>query len=299
MRQEPDLKRRDFLMVVASVLGSISLPSSTRAASAKTAGNPSIRRVIDIILAEFPEKVPNTVDTLKSGDPDEPVRGIATTFLATCDVIERARTQGANLIITHEPTFYNHLDEVDWLRGDPVYKHKTELLKREGIAVWRFHDYWHRVKPDPVTEALVGDLGLESSSMDGEANVRVIPPLPLDHLAKSFKEKLGLPCVRVVGDSGLQCRRIAILPGAWGGRAQIGALARHRPDVLICGEIDEWETNVYIKDSISAGMKTGLILLGHVNTEEAGMRTLVDWLKPRFPDVPIAHVPMGDPFRYL
>src|SRR5438034_809845 len=46
-----------------------------------------------------------TVDTFKAGDPDTPVTGIATTFMATYDVLQRAAASGKNLIVTHEPTF--------------------------------------------------------------------------------------------------------------------------------------------------------------------------------------------------
>src|SRR5581483_192527 len=49
-----------------------------------------------------------TVDTFKAGDPDTPVTGIATTMMATFDVLKRAAARGDNLIITHEPTFFNH-----------------------------------------------------------------------------------------------------------------------------------------------------------------------------------------------
>src|SRR5436309_852781 len=54
-----------------------------------------------------------TVDTFKAGNPDTPVTGIAVTMMATLDVLERAAGSGKNLIITHEPTFYNHLDTTD------------------------------------------------------------------------------------------------------------------------------------------------------------------------------------------
>src|ERR1700683_315379 len=52
-----------------------------------------------------------TVDTFKAGDPDTLVTGIATTMMATFDVLERAAASGKNLIVTHEPTFYGHQDE--------------------------------------------------------------------------------------------------------------------------------------------------------------------------------------------
>ncbi len=51
-----------------------------------------------------------TVDTFKAGDPDSRVNGIAVTMMATLDVLQRAAAHGDNLIITHEPTFFDHLD---------------------------------------------------------------------------------------------------------------------------------------------------------------------------------------------
>src|ERR1700754_2052886 len=59
-----------------------------------------------------------TVDTIKAGSPDTPVKGIATTVMATFDVLQRAAKAGKNFIVTHEPTFYSHEDKVDQLVND-------------------------------------------------------------------------------------------------------------------------------------------------------------------------------------
>lgn len=59
-----------------------------------------------------------TVDTFKIGNPDTVVKGIATSFSATLDVCQRAHAAGKNLIIVHEPTFYNHTDETANLIGE-------------------------------------------------------------------------------------------------------------------------------------------------------------------------------------
>ena len=72
-----------------------------------------------------------TVDTFKAGNPDAEVKGIAVTMMATLDVLERAAAAGQNLIITHEPTFYNHLDNPDQLEqkeGDPVLAAKRAFI---------------------------------------------------------------------------------------------------------------------------------------------------------------------------
>ena len=74
----------------------------------------TIQDAIDRILAAAAVPVlPQTSDTVKTGDPTQPLRGIVTTFLATGAVIARAADLDANLIITHEPTFYTHEDTTD------------------------------------------------------------------------------------------------------------------------------------------------------------------------------------------
>ena len=48
----------------------------------------SIQEVIDTIVAAVPgAPLPESVDTLKTGDPAQPVTGIVTTFMATYAVI--------------------------------------------------------------------------------------------------------------------------------------------------------------------------------------------------------------------
>ena len=69
--------------------------------------------------------------------------------------------------------------------------------------------------------------------------------------------------------------------------------------MLIVGEIDEWETSEYTRDALTQGRKRGLIITGHANSEEPGMKWVVDWLQPKFPGVTITHVPVGDPFIFV
>jgi putative NIF3 family GTP cyclohydrolase 1 type 2 len=232
---------------------------------------PTIQDVIDTILQAVPgAPLDDTVDTYKSGDPSQEVTGMVTTFLASYEVIERAIQLGANLIITHEPTYYNHLDEVDWLEEDPVYRAKRKLLDDNRVVVWRFHDYWHRHRPDGILTGMVNALNWEDKAI-----------------------------VDVVGDLDMSCTRVGALLGAVSGKWQIGLLLREDVDVLVCGEINEWETSEYVRDAVAEGRKKALIILGHANSEEPGMRWLVEWLEPKFPGVAITHVPVGDPFHFL
>ncbi len=52
---------------------------------------------------------PTTVDGIAAGDPSAVVRGVAVTTLATLEVLERAVEAGANVVVTHEPLYYDHL----------------------------------------------------------------------------------------------------------------------------------------------------------------------------------------------
>lgn len=90
------------------------------------------RQVIERIQAHV--GVPwhkETVDTFKAGDPETRVTGIATTMMATYDVLVRSAAAGKNLIITHEPTFYSHLDHTDAFdkEHDPVWAVKSGSSK--------------------------------------------------------------------------------------------------------------------------------------------------------------------------
>src|ERR1700744_5996852 len=50
-----------------------------------------------------------TVDNFKDGsNPDAPVTGIATTMVATFEMLHRAAAAKRNLIIVHEPTYYSN-----------------------------------------------------------------------------------------------------------------------------------------------------------------------------------------------
>ena len=83
-------------------------------AGQKSAGGTNIpaSKIIEAIIKNTGSPIiPNTVDVIKEGSPDTPVKGIVTTMFATMDVLKQAVSKNCNLIIVHEPLYYNHLDE--------------------------------------------------------------------------------------------------------------------------------------------------------------------------------------------
>jgi putative NIF3 family GTP cyclohydrolase 1 type 2 len=252
--------------------------------------------VIDRIVAKIPGgALSQTVDTLKSGNGDQVVKGIVTTMFATVDVIKKCVSLDSNFIIAHEPTFYNHLDETDFFGDDEVYRYKAGLLREHGIAVWRFHDYLHRHRPDGVRMGVLQKLGWEQYYVESSPAI-TLPETRLEDIVRHAKDRLGVSSVKVVGEPGHLCRRVAIMPGASGGRSHLAVMKSQKPDVLICGEVNEWETTEYIRDARAMGMPTALIVLGHVLSEEPGMEWVVPWLKPIVGDIKVTHIPCGDPY---
>jgi len=294
--------RRKFLatigtaMTVSTLIPKLSV--ATDYSYTQPSANLTVQQVIDLILTTIPgAPFKDTVDTIKSGDGQQEVKGIVTTMFATVDVIRQTAALGANFIIGHEPTFYSHRDETVWLENDPVFEFKNALLKKHGIVVWRFHDYWHTHRPDGVQMGVLTKLGWQQYFNPDNPRMVNIPSTSLDDIVKHAKKSLGIRQVRYIGDLKQSCKRVALMPGAAGGRPQIQLLQKEKPDVLIVGEISEWETAEYIRDAQSMKLPMALVVLGHAESEEPGMEWLVSWLQPKVKDVKVTHVPSHYPFK--
>jgi putative NIF3 family GTP cyclohydrolase 1 type 2 len=257
------------------------------------------QQVIDTILAATQvSTLPQTVDTVKLGDASQLVTRIITSFMPTDEIIDKAIALNADMIITHEPLFYNHPDEVDWLRDHTVYKAKRRKIEENKLVVWRFHDYMHRTHPDLITVGLIKELGWEFYATSHPSYCK-IPPVTLRELANEVKRKLGIHTLRVIGDLDLTCQGVGLLLGFSGKENQLAALHRDDVDVILCGELHEWETSEYVRDAVHMGHKKGLIVLGHAASEEPGMKWLVPWLQERLPGISIEYVPTSPLFQWM
>lgn len=264
-------------------------------AQAPTAAEAWLR--IEHRYAEAPPA--DTVDTLKGGDPATPVTGIATTFLDTMDVLREAVKRGDNLIITHEPTFYNHHDETAAFANDPVYKEKMAYIVEHHLVVYRLHDQIHAdPKGDHILEGVYKAFGWEKlphpSFPHGEYFV-TIPATTLGELAKSLKERFHAETMRVEGDPSLSITHVALIPGAAGLKEQVEALNAPDVELLIAGEASEWETVEYVRDAVAQGRHKAMILLGHEVSEEPGMEQCAIELRELFSGIRVDHIVAGQP----
>jgi len=242
----------------------------------------------------------DTVDTFKAGNPDTPIAGVAVTMMATMDVLQRASAKGLNFVITHEPTFYAHLDTPEGVpESDPVWTEKRQFIEKHGMVVWRFHDHWHMRKPDGIEAGNIHALGWEKFQRPDNQYLFVIRETTLQQLAKEVAAKLGSSVLRVVGDSGMKVSKVGFSPGAAGSEREIRALEQDDVQVLMVGETREWETVEYAADAVSQHRHKALIVIGHIPSEQPGMEECARWLQGFVKTVPIAFVPTKQPFWTL
>lgn len=270
-----------------------------RASAASKA--PTAQEIVDRIKAHV--GIPwmtQTRDTFKAGDPQTRVTGVAVTMMATMNVLQRAAANGQNLIITHEPTFFDDPDKAETLpqaEQDPVLAEKRAFIEKHHLVIWRFHDHQHRMQLDQVEQGNARKLGWEKYRDPENQYLFTLPETTVGKLADEVKEKFGVGAIRIVGDRSMKVTRVALSPGFGGAKKEIAALEMQNLQVLLVGETREWETVEYVADAVSQGRQKALIVLSHVPSEQSGAEECVRWLKSFVSEVPIEFVATPDPFK--
>lgn len=160
--------------------------------------------IMNTVLSQYAISAPNdTCDGFKAGNPNDECSGIVTTCSLTVDVIRETIRCSCNLIITHEPTFYTHDDNTEWLQDNRAYQEKRKLIGDHGITVWRNHDHMHFQKPDEIMQGVLVKLGwlqyLQGGLSDFHAKV-CLPETTLQELVTFLRRKMNLKTGRVVGN---------------------------------------------------------------------------------------------------
>lgn len=238
-----------------------------------------------------------TCDTLKAGDEEKEIRKVAFTMFATVDIIKEVAAWGADLLITHEPTFYNHYDE---LPSYPVAMKKRELIEQTGLVIYRYHDFMHFRPTDRITDGVLKEMGLEGEleKTPFAASYLFTPKTPISARAFALcaEKSLGIPHIRIAGDPDHKAKTIAACFGTPGGVFEL--LRDEAVDMVVTGEACEWALAEYARDAAALGMKKSLVVMGHIGSEKGGMRYLAKVLSAEYPELSIRYFECGEVYTY-
>lgn len=223
-----------------------------------------------------PEK---TADTVKFGDGTAIIKKVAVCWFPSIKTIESAIEEGCDLLITHEPVWWDHSNGKDgWREKGPGLK-KTRMLENSKMVVARLHDSWDRWPELGIRDSFAKGLGFEEFIAEDPESwhaVYKVPEQTLSTFAKYVAKKikpLGQDAVQVIGDPDMMISRPSIGTGGCGPDEDMIKLGS---DVLImCFDgARYWAT----RDRF-AEQGVGVITLEHGTTEMWGMESLARYIQ--------------------
>jgi putative NIF3 family GTP cyclohydrolase 1 type 2 len=284
--------------------------------------------VVDRIQKKFgPGWMPTPVDAFMAGDPGIEVTGIVTTYAPTLEVLKKAVASGKNMIISRENPYWartnawgggtqfqglpsNWTNGQDFIRQepgapetDPTYKTKKDYIDSNKLVVYRWFANWNAQPVDYQLKGLAKALGWEAhyKPSGGEAWAHnngffELPPATLKETAIAIKKKLNIKGLRIGGNPDTVVHKAALSHGMYWLPDIQKLYAEPGVDLLVMGE-PQWENelSLYSFDVADSGQKKGYIVLGQQISEEPGCAEMAVWIKPIVTEVPIEHIPAGEP----
>lgn len=252
------------------------------------------RQITDLIIKNaVGSPFSKTVDVFKEGNPDDEVSGVIVCMFATMDILQEAVKSNSNLIIVHEPLYYNHLDETTQFGNDPVVNDKRKFIRDNRLIIWRFHDYAHSIKPDGFLIGMAEKLGWKDYATTQYFNEFKIPDTTLGEVINHLKLKFPGTTLNVVGNPSATISKVCFAPGAPGSMIHINGLAQKNADLVIGGEVPQWETYEYVRDAVAQGKNKSVIFLGHITSENIGMEYSYRWIKKFITEIPVKFLESG------
>ena len=226
------------------------------------------------------------------GDGEKQVGKIAVCFNLSAKMLDEIVKWGADTIISHEGVF-GSIDRPTGVIREYDLK-KKEILEKNGITLFRFHDHAHNRDSDYIHAGFIKTLGLElekeyPTTKFARAVYKLKTPMTVEEITKLALKKINLKLGRIVGDKNTVVHKVCL---ALGWVDLFSGTDMHRPDceLIISGEVgSELYAQQYIRDSAYYGNKQSLLLLGHCRAEFAGMQYLTNLLKDKGLDVKYFH----------
>ena len=265
--------------------------------------NKYLRSLIDV---EEP-----SVDKIIIGDPETRVNKIGTAWMPYWNTCKQAVSEGVNVLIVHEPTFYAHrdLEAKEWIniaspgKGQQKYlalrEEKASWILDKGLVIIRCHDVWDKFPEIGIPYAFGQALGYSNDDIirrETFYNVYQTQPVPAIEMARSIAAKLkmaGQPGVAFYGDENYTVRSVGVGTGCICNPMEFMQL---EPDLYIA--IDD-TVRTWIQTTYSEDTGKPLVVVNHGTSEEFGMKLLSQHLAEAFRDHEVIHYKQGCTYRWV
>lgn len=247
--------------------------------------------ILEHMIAKSPWVNPErTVDTVKFGDAKKGVRKVAVCWYPAIQTIQSAIDEHCDLLITHEPTWWDHFDRPGGWRDKGPGLQKSQLLEASGLVVARLHDTWDNWPGIGIRDSLARGLGLDRFITEDETRwhgMYEIPEQSLASFSKYIAQKiapLGQDAVQVIGDPEMTVRYPSIGVGCGGPQEDMIELGS---DVLImCFDgAPYWS----LRDRL-AEQGVGVITLEHGTTEMWGMESMAKYIQSTWNELDVLYL---------
>lgn len=236
-----------------------------------------------------------TCDTVKAGQAEEVIKGIAVSMFATPEVIRAAGEIGANFLIVHEPVYYNHFDsEIP----NSIGREKQTLIDQLGMTIYRFHDHPHYTNPDTICEGMLEAIHLPGVLEEREplkSNRYLLDtPMTAKELAVHLEKQLHIKHVKIAGCTDQKGKALSLAFGA----ASDVAVELETVDFVLTGETSEWSVAEIARDYAQMGYNKAILVMGHIGSERNGMMLVAHRLQQIHPDIPVRYLECGEVYSY-
>jgi putative NIF3 family GTP cyclohydrolase 1 type 2 len=240
------------------------------------------------------------------GTGNRKISGVAVCWSPTLRALREAERLACNMIISHEPLFYQKRWSVDaeakntWFveaedKAKPVNRRRAAQLKKMGGCVWRAHSNWDIAPKLGIVDALIQTLDLGPIVRRGFlTTLHRIPRISVRRLASRVRRRLDTGPIRIVGDPARQVSRVATMIGGLGQMFNsVEEAAALGAEAVVAGEClayTLWNAQE---------LNLSLIEAGHGACENPGMRAMAHWLAEELNGVPVRFIDTGLAWRYL
>ncbi len=253
------------------------------------------QQLSDALHALWPHANPEkTVDRVIAGDPSQEVTGVAVCWMPYSSTLREASALGANTIVAHEPTFYDHFElrkDVHHPRFEAAKKVKEKLIEELGLTIVRCHDVWDAIPEIGVPFQWGEFLGLsELVASERYINVYKVESQTAGEFARYFASKTATAGQRTVEFYGDASRRIETVGIGTGCCSEAMRLYDLGADLAV--SVDDiaraWIIGEYCHDTGDP-----MIVVNHGVSEDCAMASLTVKLRELLPGVPVIRIKQG------